>query len=409
VRLAAHRLDPPDWARPAMFPVEVRREINGKTEPLKSVLEISRVHFDYIELSRRTPWGGQLPTSEENFSQYCDWLRRAGVDPEQRRVEYRPKSISPAKRHFWTRELMNGCGIGRPYADSVVKAAIAQERDCEDRQEMARVMEIARVMKKVILEGNHIILEPGLQTQLFVEFVLEAQASPRGARVVAPVCPAWSYNERGYTFTTVYGDRCGVCYDMMAASLEQTVYFFQQLGLDAQVTLVVGDVEWFDLFDGSYMTTESCIDRATFMERINGQVGCIRRDVEVRGLEGVSVFPLLGLVDEVQYLEARESEREKYEKELAASESERRSLANLITMERTLYSKQCACLIPDPENPPERVRKAAVDDIVVNRALSALMRSRVGEKALFLVESDPFRLQYKNYPHLGWRSTIPGA
>ncbi len=407
VRMAAHRVQPPEWARKALFPVEVRKDVDGSIDPLKSVLALSRTSLSEIDFSQRTPWGGLLPTEQEHFRAYCEWLKsKAGINPQEKGVQYRPPVVSQARRAWLVKNLAEKTGLKRPFAESCVKAVL-EKFDLEDRSHEEALSRCGQQIS-FLEQHDYVVLEAGPQTELLAKLMFEACLDQKSVKVVAPVCPAWSYDEAGYTFQTVHGDCRGICFDMMVETIPAVLRAFGELGILVDFQLFLGDVEWFDLNDGHYQTVQGSLTREVFMERICQQAVLIRQELVRRGLPQVEISPFLEVFREDDYLKTRRERKTELLASLESDEAERRYLANVIGLEAALYERQCSCKVQDSSSPPKAVRDATVDDIVVHRALIGLT-SVVGKRVMYLVEADPFRHQYKDYPHLGWRSTMERA
>ena len=382
VRMAAHRLQEfaPSWAQASWLPVGVRRL---SKEALQYVARLRSFDPRQFDLNCMAPWG-PVPRDVDNFSAYCDWIKRSLLlDPQSLGVHWQADVFNQHTRIKMERGLCSSEALGvnfgrRGYAASCVRGAgLCRKFDPENSVHRWHLTRIAEAIRQYILEstdngcGNGLQLSSGLQTSALVKELLHAILSEKPVTIYIPTCPPWSYNETGYTFGRVCSGSRGICYDMMIKPMMGLIKFFRHLNIAVQPTLVIGDVEWFDLQDGAYSLDEPA-DEAEFMESIAEQSKLLAEDLVSRKVDNARVTTALSLCGKEEYLRLRSALQSAVREQVAESgSSTQRLLRNVIDLQRRLYARQCRMRFEeiDAADPPTAVREAAISDVVVYQAL----------------------------------------
>ena len=222
--------------------------------------------------------------------------------------------------------------------------------------------------------------------------------------LVAPVCPAWSHNPRGYTFSGLQEGSRGVTYDLFAPILSTLVAQLQQAQLPIRLHIQVADVEWFGVEKMPLMRGTS---RETFMRQIQDQMRLIGQDLDARGL-GATVQSFLQIMSEQDYLARSAACRARFMQSLSEpppvnGPSPRMLLDRLINTEGGMYRQQTRTLFVGVGNPD--VEDAALYDIGDYMAYASAMGTVAfaERNLLLLVQTDAFCAFYRPYPVLPWR------
>src|SRR3990167_371541 len=401
LRAASHRVEKvPAWAEGCSFSVALKKD-NPKA--VQSVARQLSMWEGMASLTEIAPWG-QIPTGADNFELFREWVRRAfGVDPDELNIIYQPPKLSPAVLRKMRQLLNSFC-----FSPTLVSDIIRSVQNVGTELDIGYVAKTVKFFKEMVSGNKNFNIQLGAQTERFLTSVWKGYLG-KPVELVIPVCPAWSHDEQGYTFKTVDENSTGVAYQMMIERLEQFIPFFQKLDIRVNITILVGDIEWFDVRKGDYKTLQEDITEYEFMRRISVQTGLIRADLQRRGLQQSEVQAFLEVFPRDEFLDRCAEERSKFEAMLKTSEWVQGTFDYIMEFEAPLYTKQCGIRV-DPKNPHPQVKDAALDDIRLYLTFVGLIQEMYGEQNLcFFTQSDPFMGFYRSVPHVGWKVPRKGA
>ena len=353
-RLASHRITRPGWAEGCQFVIAVHP--GGKSKPAKLVHAWTRMldEFNVHNLGRQAPWGF-MPTGQDNFSLYEQWVRSLGHDPTELGLEWRPKPtlrLSKQEVRTWRRRLA-ALGLTKGMVESVIRSIQIFPADIPVPEE--RVFSLVKQLNILLIQ--HFKVNEGKQVEQILGVFWRALAGET-IQVVAPVCPAWTHDAEGYTFCGLEDGSRGVCYEMFSPGFNAFVQFCREADLAVQADVLVGDIEWFDI--GEYRGL-SDMTRERFMGQIQAQVELIRSDLALRGIP-CTVRGFLDAIPEDHYVETRAAKRAEYAGMLDRSGWIQRHFRYVAEVEAPLYAKQCGVPV-DPDKLSPEVREALVDDV----------------------------------------------
>lgn len=396
-RLASHKIQGPKWSAGCQFLIALHPR--SKSPPSKLVTRWTGVLEEFGNpgrLGRVAPWGC-LPTDQDNFAAYVEWVRQVGLDPDELGLKWSPKPqnrLSKQEVRTWRRQLTSG-GLTKGLVESVIRSIQLFPADIPVSEK--RVLRVVKQFK--VLLATHFKVNEGQQVEQILAVLWRALAG-QPIQVVAPVCPAWTYNDQGYTFCGLEPGSRGVCYDMFTPGLSAFVQFCREAGLDFQADILVGDIEWFDIDE--YRSLQG-MTRERFMGQVAEQVALIRADLEARCIRG-TVRGFLQAIPEDHYVTTRAAKRAEYVGMLGRSGWIQRHFTYVAQVEAPLYAKQCGVAV-NPDHLSPEVREAVVDDVSHYLTFSHLLAREVhrGSNVLFLVQSDPFTVLYKDYAYMPWK------
>lgn len=410
-RLAAHRTSAvaPDWATSAFYPVAVSVKRPPTKQTVKSIVRLLNCHPRDHDLTVSTPWGNSLPTGRGNFHDYCQWVRRAGLDPELIGLRYQAPVLSHIQRNSLVRELASTVFAKQAkkataYAKACVAGAEGSGAFKHDDPSLALLVRLAKALNDHVVSCSNLRFDFGGLGAQFFAALYQCVSRSVPLTIIAPTCPPWDYDETGYTFGEVRERDLGVCYEMMIDPLEMFVKFLDELGVESRTIVSLCDLEWFDLVDGSYQPT-TLLPKEEFMRRIDNQGEVILEDLLSRKLshkvEALRLLPMLG---EAEYLAARARTMDDLRGRLQSDEGFQRFFRNLLTLEKPLYEKQCGCAI-SVDNPAASVTQAALEDVVVYVVLIEMMHTAYKDDGpvCHFVQDDPFA-HLCQLPRISWRA-----
>src|SRR3989344_3171903 len=188
-----------------------------------------------IDLSKSTPWGS-LPTAPTNFKLYREWIcDRLHQDPQRIGVQF----VTPINN------------ISRPEIEKIRNSLRAHK----DKRLTDRVIMLARTtpnpvsIENIIQTGSELIemtkkkrllVESCLQFELTLKCLWKA-ISGQPLLIIAPLCPAWTHDENGYTFCGLEENSKGICYDMMSPELDYFLGFLKNLEINYKLLGWIAD------------------------------------------------------------------------------------------------------------------------------------------------------------------------
>lgn len=411
-RVASHRVMKysPPWADNYQLLIALGTTFGKKSRPKEMCKEWIKVasRLATTDLSKTTPWGS-LPTAPANFKLYREWVcDRLNCDPQELGVQFiqARNNLKPEDIRIIRDELKKK--KDKRLTDRTIKRACGTIYNADIPtiiQTGAKLIELTK--------EKRLLLESGVEFELVLECLWRARpligigGNPEITMferepllIIAPICPAWTRDEAGYTFAGIEHNSKGIFYEKMFSELEYFVNFLKDLGLNYKLLAWVADIEWFNLEENSPARKRHT--KNDFVTIIKQQCQLIQTDLESRGING-ETKPLLEIIPEDDYLYEADSHKSNYERLLTTSLEIQKFFRNTLKTKSDFYQKQFGIQVL-PDSPHPRIKNALIGDMVSHSApLTMFCKIYPSSNLIFFLKNESFNWLYKNVPHIAWR------
>ncbi len=399
-RIASHRLllHAPEWSKKCHLFVALRESFDEKARLKEMCREWIRV---FSGLSTNTlgiaaPWGS-LPTSPTNFSLYREWISKSlRLSPDDLGINFISpiKNLSLAEVKIIRNRLKNK--KNKRLTDHIIRTA-------QKTANPVSIEDLIFIGSKLIdlTEEGRLKIDSSSQFEMVLNCLFQA-LSGNILRIMAPLCPAWTHNETGYTFCGLENDSCGRNYQKMKSELDYFIKFLEELGVNYELIIWVADIEWFNIMEDP-SASEAGMVKKDFMETIARQCELVESDVK-KYCKDVKVEPFLRIFAEEEYLRTVASEKEKFIKTFTTSASTRKYFENTLKIKLGSYQRHYD-LSQTSKEPHPRAKNALVRDMLAHLApLVLFQKANADSNFMFLLQNEPFTQLYKDVPWISWHN-----